>query len=58
MKPARTSRVTSEDVTYTATAIFGDGTAADVTLAAAWLSSVPGVASIDVAGLATPRQPA
>ncbi|MCQ9091273.1 Ig-like domain-containing protein, partial [Vibrio alginolyticus] len=38
---------------YTATAIFSDGTPQDVTTDANWLTSLPGIATIDADGLAT-----
>nr|MBP8297471.1 PASTA domain-containing protein [Burkholderiales bacterium] len=52
VEPGPTARLVGENQQYKATAIFTDGTSADVTLAATWLSMSSGVASINAVGLA------
>ncbi|MGH7787861.1 MAG: RHS repeat-associated core domain-containing protein [Candidatus Binatia bacterium] len=49
--PARALRVTGEQVAFTATAVYLDGTSADVTTMANWASAAPGVATITAAGI-------
>jgi RHS repeat-associated protein len=45
-------RVAGESLNFTATAVFTDGTSADVTLASLWDTSAPAVASVDNTGSA------
>ncbi len=52
VEPGESTRLVGDKVAYTATAVFTDGTSADVTLRAAWASSVPAAASVDVTGVA------
>lgn len=51
--PNATTQLAGSVKPYTATAIFADGSGADVTLRALWSSASPGVASIDAAGRVT-----
>ena len=50
--PGPLLRLAGDELQYKAVAILTDGTSADVTLTAAWASSVTGVATINTAGLA------
>lgn len=50
--PGAATRAAGEEAAFTATAVYDDGTAGDVTASAAWSSSAPGVASIDATGRA------
>ena len=51
VQPAPTAlRVTGESLNFTATAVFTDGTSADVTIASLWDTSAPAVASVDSTG--------
>ena len=52
VKPATTAHLVGENAPFTATAIYNNGTSADFTLAVTWASSVQGVATIDVTGIA------
>ncbi len=52
LEPGNVTRVAGEEVAYRAVATLTDGTGADVTLKAAWSSSVGSVASITPAGIA------
>ncbi|MBN9425418.1 MAG: PASTA domain-containing protein [Burkholderiales bacterium] len=52
VEPGETTRLVADNLGYRATAVFTDGTSTDVTLRAAWNSSLPAVASVDVTGRA------
>ncbi|MEO8306030.1 MAG: RHS repeat-associated core domain-containing protein [Betaproteobacteria bacterium] len=48
--PGVASRLAGETIAYKATAVFGDGTSADVTLTALWTSSATSVATVSAVG--------
>ena len=49
--PGPVQRLASEEQQYKAIAIFSDGTSADITLSAAWASSIIGSATVSTVGL-------
>jgi YD repeat-containing protein len=57
IEPGAATRATGEEVAFTATAVYDDGTAGDVTATAAWISSAPGVATLDATGRARALSP-
>ncbi len=52
VEPGESTRLVNQKLAYKATAVFTDGTSADITLRAAWTSSPSTVASVDVTGVA------
>ncbi|GMU72656.1 MAG: hypothetical protein AMXMBFR42_21120 [Burkholderiales bacterium] len=50
--PGPLARLAGETQAFKATAVFDDGTSANVTYAATWLSSAPAIASVDATGVA------
>ena len=50
--PGPLARLVGETQAFMATAVFDDGTSANVTYAATWLSSAPAIASVDATGTA------
>jgi RHS repeat-associated protein len=50
--PGPLARLAGESQAFKATAVFDDGTSANVTFAATWQSTAPAVASIDATGVA------
>jgi hypothetical protein len=57
VSPLSPSIILGKTQAFTATGVFSDGTAQDMTSRATWTSSVPGVATINSAGLATSVSP-
>jgi RHS repeat-associated protein len=53
VEPGPTTRLVGESVAYRATAVYSDGTSANVTLNALWSSGAPAVAGVDAVGTAT-----
>lgn len=49
--PGPVHRLASEEQQYKAIALFSDGTSADISLSAAWVSSATGIATINTVGL-------
>ena len=52
VEPGATLRLVGDDQPYKATAVFTDGTSADVTLSATWFSTVTSVATVNATGTA------
>ncbi|MEO8305631.1 MAG: RHS repeat-associated core domain-containing protein [Betaproteobacteria bacterium] len=50
VEPGPTTRLVGDRVSYKATAVFVDGTSADVTLLSLWTSNATGVATVDGTG--------
>ncbi|MEO8344112.1 MAG: RHS repeat-associated core domain-containing protein [Betaproteobacteria bacterium] len=52
VEPPNALRLTGEDVQYKATAVFTDGTSADVSLSSSWSSTATGTATVGATGIA------